>query len=145
MTPPPPPEEIFYVEQPVIVFDDPVFAFVPPPPPPVFWLPPVPIYIVELPPPPPPIAVFVLPAPVFVPIPVYVRPPLYVIPPPRNIYYENIHNEVVINNVTNVVIIKDRHGKIRKFERTATISGGIAERSFMSRHCRPPSRSEHGD
>jgi uncharacterized caspase-like protein len=115
--PPPPPEEIFYVERPVIVFDDPVFAFVPPPPPPVFWLPPVPIYIVELPPPPPPIAVFVLPAPVFVPIPVYVRPPLYVIPPPRNIYYENIHNEVVINNITNVVIIKDRHGKIRKFER----------------------------
>jgi len=114
---PPPPEEIAYVERPVIEFDDPEFAFVPPPPPPVFWLPPVPVYIVELAPPPPPIAVFVLPAPVFVPIPVYVRPPLYVIPPPRNIYYENIHNEVVINNVTNVVIIKDRYGKTRRFER----------------------------
>ncbi len=115
--PPPPPEEYAYIERPVIVFDDPEFAFVPPPPPPIYWLPPVPVYIVELPPPPPPIAVFVLPAPVFVPIPIYVTPPIYVIPPPRNIYYENIHNEVVINNVTNVVIIKDRYGKVSKFER----------------------------
>jgi uncharacterized caspase-like protein len=114
--PPPPPEEIVYVERPVIVFDDPEFDFVPPPPAPVFWLPPPPIYIVTLPPPPPPIAVFVLPAPIFVPIPVYVRPPIYVIPPPRNVYFENIHNEIVFNNVTNVVIIKDRHGKTRKYE-----------------------------
>jgi hypothetical protein len=51
-----------------------------------------------------------------VPIPVYVRPPIYVIAPPRNIYFENIHNEIVFNNVTNVVIIKDRHGKTRKYE-----------------------------
>jgi uncharacterized caspase-like protein len=114
---PPPPEEIAYVERPVIFFDDPEFAFVEPPLPPVYWLPPLPVYIVELPPPPPPIAIFVLPAPVFFPIPIYIRPPIYVIPPPRNIYYENIHNEVVINNVTNVVIIKDRYGKTRKFER----------------------------
>jgi uncharacterized caspase-like protein len=114
--PPPPPEELAYIDGPAIVFDDPEYDFAPPPPPPVYWLPPVPVYIVELPPPPPPIAVFVLPVPVFVPIPTYVYAPVYVAPPPRNIYFENIHNEVVFNNVTNKVVIKDRGGRTRTFD-----------------------------
>ena len=113
--PPPPPEEIAYVDQPEIVFDDPAYDFVPPPPPPLYWLPPQPVYIVELPPPPPPIEIFVLPVPVFVPIPVYVHAPLYVVRPPRNVYFENMHDEVVFNNVSNTVIIKDRGGRTRTF------------------------------
>ena len=113
--PPPPPEEIAYVDQPEIVFDDPAYDFVPPPPPPLYWLPPQPVYIVELPPPPPPIEIFVLPVPVFVPIPVYVHAPLYVVRPPRNVYFENMHDEVVFNNVNNTVIIKDRGGRTRTF------------------------------
>ena len=113
--PPPPEEEIAFVDQPEIVFDDPAYDFVPPPPPPLYWLPPQPVYIVELPPPPPPIAIFVLPVPVFVPIPVYVHAPLYVARPPRNVYFENMHDEVVFNNVSNTVIIKDRGGRTRTF------------------------------
>jgi uncharacterized caspase-like protein len=94
--PPPPPEELAYIDGPVIEFDDPEYDFVPPPP--------------------PPIAVFVLPVPVFVPIPTYVYAPVYVAPPPRNIYFENIHNEVVFNNVTNKVVIKDRGGRTRTLD-----------------------------
>jgi uncharacterized caspase-like protein len=112
--PPPPPDEIIYIDRPVIYFDDPVFGFAPPPPAPVIFLPPEPVYIVELPPPPPPVLVFVLPIPVYQPVPVWVQAPAYIAPPPpTNIIYSNIHNTVVINNTTNTVTITNPAGQTR--------------------------------
>jgi uncharacterized caspase-like protein len=110
--PPPPPEEIVYIRRPVLVFDDPVFAFAPPPPPPVIFLAPPPPEFVLLPPPPPPVGIFVLPMPVYRPVPVWVRPPAYVAPPPpNNVIYTNVHNTVVINNVTRTVTITNPAGQ----------------------------------
>jgi uncharacterized caspase-like protein len=110
--PPPPPEEIVYIRRPVLVFDDPFFAFAPPPPPPVVFLPPPPPEFVLLPPPPPPVGIFVLPMPVYRPVPVWVRPPAYVAPPPpNNVIYTNVHNTVVINNVTRTVTITNPAGQ----------------------------------
>ncbi|MGM4920305.1 caspase family protein [Tardiphaga sp. 813_E8_N1_3] len=109
--PPPPPEEVIYVERPVLMFDDPDFGFAPPPPPPIIFLPPRPVYFVDLPPPPPPVYAFILPVPDYSPVPVWVRPPEYVAPPPSNIIYNNIHNTVVVNNTTNVVTITNPSGQ----------------------------------
>ena len=109
--PPPPPEEVVYVERPVLIFDDPDFGFEPPPPPPVFFLPPRPVYFVDLAPPPPPVYAYVLPVPVYVPVPVWVNPPQYVAPPPNNFIYNNIHNTVVINNTTNTVTVTNPAGQ----------------------------------
>jgi uncharacterized caspase-like protein len=110
--PPPPPDEQIYVERPVLAFDDPEFGFVPPPPPPVYVLPPPPPEFVVLPPPPPPDIVFALPVPVFVPVPVWTRPPVYVSPPPNNVFFNNIHNTVAVNQTTNVVTVTNRTGQI---------------------------------
>src|SRR6202521_5021981 len=109
--PPPPPEEIIYVERPVLIFDDPDFGFEPPPPPPVFFLPPRPVYFVDLAPPPPAVYEYVLPVPVYVPVPVWVNTPEYVAPPPNNVIYNNIHNTVVVNNTTNTVVITNPAGQ----------------------------------
>jgi len=110
--PPPLPEEIVYIRRPVLVFDDPFFAFAPPPPPPVVFLAPPPPEFVLLPPPPPPMGIFVLPMPVYRPVPVWVRPPAYVAPPPpNNVIYTNVHNTVVINNVTRTVTITNPAGQ----------------------------------
>jgi uncharacterized caspase-like protein len=111
--PPPPPEEIIYIRRPVLIFDDPVFAFAPPPPPPVIFLAPPPPEFVVLAPPPPPVGIFVLPVPVYRPVPVWVRPPVYVAPPPNNVIYANIHNTVVINNVTKTVTVTNQSGQTR--------------------------------
>src|SRR4030081_2943691 len=73
--PPPPPEEVIYVERPILIFDDPDFGFALPPPPPVFFLPPRPVYFVDLAPPPPPVYAYILPVPVYVPVPVWVNTP----------------------------------------------------------------------
>jgi uncharacterized caspase-like protein len=113
--PPPPPEEIVYVERPVLIFDDPDFGFDPPPPPPVFFLPPRPVYFVDLAPPPPAIYAYVLPVPAYVPVPVYINTPDYVAPPPNNVIYNNIHNTVVINNTTNTVVITNPSGQSQTF------------------------------
>ncbi len=113
--PPPPPEEVIYVERPVLIFDDPDFGFEPPPPPPVFFLPPRPVYFVELAPPPPPVYAYVLPVPVYVPVPVYINTPDYVAPPPNNVIYNNIHNTVVVNNTTNTVVITKPDGQSQTF------------------------------
>lgn len=118
--PPPPPDEIVYVDRPAIYFDDPVFGFAPPPPPPVIFLPPEPIYIVELPPPPPPVVAFILPIPVYRPVPFWVQPPAHIAPPPpTNIIYNNIHNTVVINNTTNTVTITNPAGQSRTVQPAA--------------------------
>src|SRR3982075_1503798 len=109
--PPPPPEEVVYVERPVLVFDDPDFGFEPPPPPPVFFLPPRPVYFIDLAPPPPPVYEYVLPAPGYVPVPVWLNPPRYVEPPPNNFIYNNVHNTVVINNTTNTVTVTNPAGQ----------------------------------
>src|SRR6266404_764839 len=109
--PPPPPEEIIYVERPVLMFDDPDFGFEPPPPPPVFFLPPQPVYFVELAPPPPPVYAYILPVPVYSPVPVWINTPEYVAPPPNNVIYNNIHNTVVINNTTNTVTVTNPAGQ----------------------------------
>jgi uncharacterized caspase-like protein len=109
--PPPPPEEVVYVERPVLIFDDPDFGFEPPPPPPVFFLPPRPVYFVDLAPPPAPTYEYVLPVPVYVPVPVWVNTPQYVAPPPSNVIYNNIHNSVVVNNTTNTVVITNPSGQ----------------------------------
>ncbi|MFZ2157473.1 MAG: caspase family protein, partial [Bradyrhizobium sp.] len=109
--PPPPPEEVIYIERPVLIFDDPDFGFEPPPPPPVFFLPPRPVYFVELAPPPPPVYAYVLPVPVYVPVPVYINTPDYVAPPPNNVIYNNIHNTVVVNNTTNTVTVTQPGGQ----------------------------------
>src|SRR6195256_1787989 len=113
--PPPPPEEVIYVERPVLIFDDPDFGFEPPPPPPVFFLPPRPVYFVDLAPPPPAIYAYVLPVPVYVPVPVWVNTPEYVAPPPNNVIYNNIHNTVVVNNTTNTVVITNPSGETQTF------------------------------
>src|SRR3981189_2523147 len=113
--PPPPPEEVIYVERPVLVFDDPDFGFEPPPPPPVFFLPPRPVYFVDLAPPPPPVYEYILPVPVYVPVPVWVNTPEYVTPPPNNVIYNNIHNSVVVNNTTNTVVITNPSGQTQTF------------------------------
>src|ERR1700704_2683113 len=113
--PPPPPEEVIYVERPVLIFDDPDFGFEPPPPPPVFFLPPRPVYFVELAPPPPPVYAYILPVPVYAPVPVYINTPDYVAPPPNNVIYNNIHNTVVVNNTTNTVVITNPSGQSQTF------------------------------
>jgi uncharacterized caspase-like protein len=112
--PPPPPEEIIYVERPVLIFDDPDFGFAPPPPP-VFFLPPRPVYFIDLAPPPPAIYAYVLPVPAYVPVPVYINTPDYVAPPPNNVIYNNIHNTVVVNNTTNTVVITNPSGQSQTF------------------------------
>ena len=109
--PPPPPEEVIYVERPVLIFDDPEFGFEPPPPPPIFFLPPRPVYFIDLAPPPPPIYAFVLPIPIYIPVPVWCNPPAYISPPPNNVIYNNIHNTVVVNNTTNIVTITKPSGQ----------------------------------
>jgi uncharacterized caspase-like protein len=111
--PPPLPDELIYVERPVLVFSDPGFDFAPPPPPPIIFLPPPPVYFVDLSPPQPPVIAFVLPVPEYLPVPVWVIPPPQIDPPPNNIIYANIHNQVVINNTTNVVTIIDPQGHTR--------------------------------
>ena len=111
--PPPPPDEVIYVERPVLAFDDPDFDFAPPPPPPLVFLPPPPVYFVDLPPPQPPLIAFVLPVPEYLPVPDWVVPPPQIDPPPNNIIYTNIHNQVVINNTTNVVTITNPQGQTR--------------------------------
>ncbi len=108
---PPPPEEIIYVDRPVLIFDDPDFGFEPPPPPPVFFLPPRPVYFVDLAPPPPPAYAYVLPVPAYAPVPVWVNPPRNVAPPPNNVIYNNIHNTVIVNNTTNTVTITQPGGQ----------------------------------
>ena len=120
--PPPPPDEIIYVERPVLVFDDPEFAFAPPPPPPVIFLPPPPVYFVDLPPPPPPVIAFVLPIPEYRPVPLWVRPPPQIAPPPANIIYNNIHNQVVINNTTNMVTITNPQGQAQTVTPAAAVA-----------------------
>ena len=65
--PPPPPDEIIYIERPVLYFDDPEFDL--PPPPPVYFLPPRPIYFIELPPP-PFYDDYELPVPIYYPVPI---------------------------------------------------------------------------
>jgi len=111
--PPPPPDEIIYLERPVLAFNDPDFDFAPPPPPPPVFLPPPPVYFVDLPPPQPPLIAFVLPVPEYLPVPDWVVPPPQIDPPPNNIIYNNIHNQVVINNTTNLVTITDPQGQTR--------------------------------
>ncbi|HEX7565546.1 MAG TPA: caspase family protein [Bradyrhizobium sp.] len=111
---PPPPEEIIYVERPVLIFDDPDFGFEPPPPP-VFFLPPRPVYFIDLAPPPPAIYAYVLPVPAYMPVPVYINTPDYVAPPPNNVIYNNIHNTVVVNNTTNTVVITNPSGQSQTF------------------------------
>ncbi len=113
--PPPPPEEVIYVERPVLIFDDPDFGFEPPPPPPVFFLPPRPVYFIDLAPPPPAIYAYVLPVPAYAPVPVYINTPDYVAPPPNNVIYNNIHNTVVVNNTTNTVVITNPSGQSQTF------------------------------
>src|SRR6267154_1955450 len=87
----------------------------PPPPPPVFFLPPRPVYFVDLAPPPPPVYAYILPVPVYVPVPVWVNTPEYVAPPPNNVIYNNIHNTVVVNNTTNTVVITNPSGQTQTF------------------------------
>src|SRR5260370_1385993 len=112
---PRPPEEVIYVERPVLIFEDPDFGFEPPPPLPVFFLPPGPVYFVDLAPPPPAVYEYVLPVPVYVPVPVWVNTPEYVAPPPNNVIYNNIHNTVVVNNTTNTVVITNPSGLTQTF------------------------------
>lgn len=113
--PPRPPEEVIYIERLVLVFDDPDFGFEPPPPPPVFFLPPRPVYFVDLAPPPPPVYAYVLPVPAYAPVPVWINTPEYVAPPPNNVICNNIHNTVVVNNTTNTVAITNPSGQSQTF------------------------------
>src|ERR1700730_12331216 len=125
--PPPPPEEVIYVERPVLIFDDPDFGFEPPPPPPVFFLPPRPVYFIDLAPPPPAVYAYVLPVPVYAPVPVWVNTPEYVAPPPNNVIYNNIHNTVVVNNTTNTVVITNPSGQTQTFSPPAQAPASQAQ------------------
>jgi uncharacterized caspase-like protein len=131
--PPPPPAEIVYVSRPVLVLGDPVFGFVPPPP--IAFLAPVPAYVVFAPPP-PPFGLFVLPIPLFAPFPAFISPPPYVVAPPNNVYFANIHNTTVINNINNTVINQAAH----MHEMTAAgFAAGAAAGAMAARVALPPS------
>ena len=121
--PPPPPEEIIYVDRPVFVFDDPEFDFVPPPPPPVYILAPPPPDFVVLPPPYVVEESYALPIPVFVPIPVWQHAPAFVEAPPSNLIFENVHNQVIFEQATNNVVVKDPGGHL--ISSTAVKAAGI--------------------
>ena len=110
--PPPPPEEIIYVDRPVFVFDDPEFDFAPPPPSPLYILAPPPPDFVILPPPYVIEESYALPIPVFVPIPVWQHAPTYLEPPPNNLIFENIHNQVIFEQATNNVVVRDPGGQL---------------------------------
>src|ERR1700730_1364750 len=125
--PPPPPAEVIYGERPVLIFDDPDFGFEPPPPPPVFFLPPRPVYFIDLAPPPPAVYAYVLPVPAYVPVPVYINTPDYVAPPPNNVIYNNIHNTVVVNNTTNTVVITNPSGQTQTFSPPAQAPASQAQ------------------
>ncbi|WP_298357082.1 caspase family protein [Rhodoblastus sp.] len=124
--PPPPAAEIVYVSQPVVYFDDPVWAFAPPPPPAAFYFGPAPFWFAAYPPPPPPLAAFVLPIPTYYPVAAWVGPPAYVAPAPANIYAANIHNTVVVNNVTNSVTITNAAGQNVPFSPGLAATGAAA-------------------
>jgi len=121
--PPPPPEEIIYVDRPIFVFDDPEFDFAPPPPPPVYFLAPPPPDFVVLPPPYVVEESYALPIPVFVPIPVWQHAPASVEPPPHNLIFENIHNQVIFEQATNNVVVKEPGGQL--ISSTAVKAAGI--------------------
>jgi uncharacterized caspase-like protein len=121
--PPPPPEEIIYVDRPVFVFDDPEFDFAPPPPPPVYFLTPPPPDFVVLPPPYVVEESYALPIPVFVPIPVWQHAPAFVEPPPNNLIFENIHNQVIFEQATNNVVVREPGGQL--ISSTALKAAGI--------------------
>ena len=108
--PPPALDEQVYIERPALVFD--VAEFLPPPPLPVYFLPPPPPEFIMLPPPLPVFEAFVLPIPVFVPLPVWCHPPVYVVPPPQNVFFNNIHNTIIVDRATRAVSITDRSGTV---------------------------------
>ncbi|GEO99353.1 caspase family protein [Methylobacterium haplocladii] len=137
--PPPPPEEIVYVERPAVYFDDPYYDLAPPPPPPVFFLPPRPAYIVDLAPPPPVYVEYALPAPAFVPMPAYVVAPAFIVPPPNNVYFENIHNTTVINEINqqNGAFVRDRRGPSVQALGAGAVAGAAAGLA-ISRVALPP-------
>ncbi len=118
--PPPPPTEVVYVSRPVVYFDDPIWAFAPPPPPPFAYFGPAPFWFAAYPPPPPPFAAFVLPIPTYYPVAAWVGAPAYIAPGPANIYATNIHNTVVVNNVSNSVTITNAAGQ------NVPVSPGVA-------------------
>ena len=138
--PPPPPEEIIYVDRPVFVFDDPEFDFAPPPPPPLYILAPPPPDFVVLPPPYFVEESYALPIPVFVPIPVWQHAPSFVEPPPNNLIFENIHNQVIFEQTTNNVVVKDPGGQLISSTAlkaagmgTAAVAIGAALPSFVAK------------
>ena len=110
--PPPPAEEVAYVRRPAVVFDDPYYDFPPPPLLGVYFLPPPPPDFVVLLAPPPPIGFFLLPVPVFVPVPLWCHHPAYLVAPSGNVFFNNIHNTVVVNHVTNTVTIRNQTGQV---------------------------------
>lgn len=137
--PPPPPEEVVYVERPAVYFDDPSYELAPPPPPPAFFLPPRPAYIVDLAPPPPVYVDYALPAPAFVPIPAYVSAPAYIAAPPNNVYYENIHNVTVIDQINrqNLEFSRERRGPSALAVGAGAVAGAAAGLA-ISRVALPP-------
>jgi uncharacterized caspase-like protein len=147
--PPPPPEEIIYVDRPVFVFNDPEFDFAPPPPPPVYFLAPPPPDFAVLPPPYFVEESYALPIPIFVPIPVWQHAPSFVEPPPRNLIFENIHNQVIFEQTTNNVVVKDPGGQLISSTAlkaagigTAAVAIGAALPSFVAKKANvapPPS------
>lgn len=100
--PPPPPDEFVFIHRRVVFFSDPYYDFAPPPPPPIYYIPPPPPDFAILVAPDVVVEAYVLPVPVFVPVPRWCDPPHYVAPPPNNVVFANIHNTVVVNNVTNI-------------------------------------------
>ncbi len=124
--PPPPPEEIVYVDRPYLYFDDPAFGFAPPPPPPLYFLPPPPPDFVVLAPPFIVGAAYILPMPAFVPVPAYVVAPAYIAPPPNNIYFENLHNNVVVDHGAQSLVIKNPEGHVLSSGALTAIGAGAA-------------------
>ncbi|MDE2384353.1 MAG: caspase family protein [Alphaproteobacteria bacterium] len=108
--PPPMPYEITIVERPFIFFGD--FGYPPPPPPPEYFLPPLFAVFYDLPPPPPPPYAYILPVPVYIPVPIWVEHPVYLVPPPAgpNIYFQNFHNTVAVNQSLATVSITPPQG-----------------------------------
>ncbi len=140
---PPPPAEIVYVDRPVLVLNDPAFGFVPPPP--IVFLAPVPVYLVFAPPP-PPIGLFVLPIPLFTPFPAFIAPPPYVVAPPDNVYFANIHNTTVINNINNTIMHPEAPGVGPMHGMTAAgIAAGAAAGALAARVALPPSLARRSE
>ena len=107
--PPPLPDEQEYVERTALVLNDPAFAFEPLQPSPVYFLePPPPPELLALAPPAAPSGAHILPTPMFGSLPVYVSVPADVVAPPNPFVFNNAHETLITNTISDAPTKPDR-------------------------------------